>query len=37
MESNFNLGLTISILLVIISFVIMITVRIITKKEMPHA
>jgi|WetSurMetagenome_2_1015567.scaffolds.fasta_scaffold75692_3 molybdate transport system permease protein len=37
MESNFNLGLTISILLVIISFVIMIAVRLITKKELPHA
>ncbi|MDD1686557.1 ABC transporter permease [Methanoregula sp.] len=37
MESNFNLGLTISILLVIISFIIMITVRLVTRKEVPHA
>ena len=37
MESNFNLGLTISILLVIISFLIMIAVRILTKTEVPHA
>ena len=37
MESNFNLGLTISILLVIISFVIMITVRLVTRNEVPHA
>jgi len=37
MESNFNLGLTISILLVIISFVIMITVRLVTRNEVHHA
>lgn len=37
MESNFNLGLTISILLVIISFIIMITVRLVTRKEVQHA
>ena len=37
MESNFNLGLTISILLVIISFLIMITVRLVTRKEVLHA
>jgi len=37
MESNFNLGLTISILLVIISFVIMITVRLVTRNEAHHA
>jgi molybdate transport system permease protein len=37
MESNFNLGLTISILLVIISFVIMIAVRLVARKEVPHA
>jgi molybdate transport system permease protein len=37
LESNFNLGLTISIVLVIISFLIMITVRLVTRKEVPHA
>jgi len=37
MESNFNMGLTISILLVIISFAIMISVRVITRKGAPHA
>jgi molybdate transport system permease protein len=37
MESNFNLGLTISILLVLISFIIMITVRLVTRNEVPHA
>jgi molybdate transport system permease protein len=37
MESDFNLGLTISILLVLISFAIMLTVRFMTKKGMPHA
>jgi molybdate transport system permease protein len=37
MESNFNMGLTISILLVIISFIIMITVRLVTRNEVPRA
>jgi molybdate transport system permease protein len=37
MESNFNLGLTISILLVLMSFVIMLTVRLVTRNEVPHA
>jgi len=37
MEHNFNLGLTISILLVILSFAIMITVRLLTRKEAPRA
>lgn len=37
MESNFNLGLTISILLVIISFIIMLTVRFLTRKEASRA
>ncbi|MDD5142713.1 ABC transporter permease [Methanoregula sp.] len=37
MESNFDMGLTISILLVIISFIIMISVRLITRRGMPHA
>jgi molybdate transport system permease protein len=37
MESNFDMGLTISILLVIISFIIMIAVRIITRKELSRA
>jgi molybdate transport system permease protein len=37
MESDFNLGLTISILLVLISFAIMIAVRLLTKPEVPHA
>jgi len=37
MESNLFLGLTISILLVIISFAIMLAVRLIQKREDPHA
>lgn len=37
MESDFNLGLTISILLVIISFLIMIAVRLATRDEVHHA
>lgn len=37
LESNFNLGLTISILLVIISFIIMLTVRFLTRKEAARA
>ena len=37
MESDFNLGLTISILLVIISFIIMIAVRLVARSEVPHA
>jgi molybdate transport system permease protein len=37
MNSNFDLGLTISILLVIISFIIIFTVRFLTRKEVPHA
>lgn len=37
MESDFNLGLTISILLVLISFAIMIAVRLLTKPEVPRA
>lgn len=37
MESDFDLGLTISILLVLISFAIMIAVHLVTRKEMPHA
>jgi len=37
MESNFTMGLTISILLVIISFAIMISVRFLLKKEVWHA
>ena len=37
MESNFNLGLTISILLVLISFIIMITVRLVARDEVPRA
>ena len=37
MESNFNLGLTISILLVIISFIIMIAVRLFARNGVPHA
>jgi molybdate transport system permease protein len=36
MESDFNLGLTISILLVLISFAIMLTVRFMAKKEVPR-
>jgi molybdate transport system permease protein len=37
MESNFNLGLTISILLVLISFTIMITVRLVTRNKVSYA
>lgn len=37
MESNVNVGLTISILLVIISFAIMISVRLIQKREADRA
>ena len=37
MEGDFNMGLTISILLVIISFVIMIAVRLLARKEVRHA
>jgi molybdate transport system permease protein len=37
MESNVTVGLTISILLVIISFTIMIAVRLIQKREVYHA
>jgi molybdate transport system permease protein len=37
MEGNFSVGLTISIILVIISFAIMIAVRLLASKEVPHA
>ena len=37
MEGNFNVGLTISILLVLISFAIMIAVRSLASREVPHA
>jgi molybdate transport system permease protein len=37
MEGNFNVGLTISILLVLISFAIMIAVRYLASREVPHA
>ena len=37
MESNYTIGIAISILLVIISFAIMIVVRLVTRKETPHA
>jgi len=37
MQGDFNIGITISILLVIISFAIMIAVRFFAKKEVPHA
>jgi len=37
MEGNFAVGLTISILLVIISFAIMISVRLLARREMSHA
>jgi molybdate transport system permease protein len=37
MESNFDMGLTISILLVLISFAIMIAVRLVARNEVPHA
>jgi molybdate transport system permease protein len=37
LESNFDMGLTISILLVVISFIIMIAVRLITKKGVLNA
>jgi ABC-type sulfate transport system permease component len=37
LEGNFNIGLTISILLVVISFAIMIAVRFLASREVPHA
>ena len=37
MEGNLYIGLTISILLVIISFVIMIAVRLLASKKVQHA
>jgi molybdate transport system permease protein len=37
MEGNFTVGLTISILLVIISFAIMIAVRLLARREASHA
>ncbi|MDO9550262.1 MAG: ABC transporter permease [Methanoregula sp.] len=37
MAGDFNAGLTISILLVIISFAIMIAVRLLARREVPHA
>jgi molybdate transport system permease protein len=37
MEGNFNIGLTISILLVLISFAIMIAVRFLASREVQHA
>jgi molybdate transport system permease protein len=37
MEGNFMVGLTISIVLVLISFAIMIAVRLLATKEVPHA
>jgi molybdate transport system permease protein len=37
MQGNINVGLTISILLVIISFIIMIAVRLLQKREAEHA
>jgi molybdate transport system permease protein len=37
MSGNFNIGLTISILLVIISFAIMIAVRLLATREVSHA
>jgi len=37
LEGNFNVGLTISILLVLISFAIMIAARLLAKWEVPHA
>jgi ABC-type sulfate transport system permease component len=37
MEGNFNSGLTIAILLVIISFTLMIVVRFLSRKEGTHA
>jgi molybdate transport system permease protein len=37
MGGNFMVGLTISILLVIISFAIMIAVRLLAHREVPHA
>ena len=37
LEGNFNVGLTISILLVLISFAIMIAVRYLATREVPHA
>jgi molybdate transport system permease protein len=37
MQGNFNIGITISILLVLISFAIMVAVRLLAKTEVPHA
>jgi len=37
MQGDFNIGITIAILLVIISFAIMIAVRILSQREIPHA
>jgi molybdate transport system permease protein len=37
LEGNFNIGLTISILLVLISFAIMIAVRFLATREVQHA
>jgi molybdate transport system permease protein len=37
MEGNFAVGLTISILLVIISFAIMIAIRLLARRETSHA
>ncbi len=37
LQGNFNIGLTISILLVIISFIIMVAVRYLAAREVPHA
>jgi len=37
MEGNINIGITISILLVLISFAIMIAVRLLATREVPHA
>jgi len=37
MAGDFNVGLTISIILVLISFAIMIAVRLLASTEVPHA
>jgi molybdate transport system permease protein len=37
LQGNFNIGLTISILLVLISFAIMLAVRVLTTREVRHA
>jgi molybdate transport system permease protein len=37
MQGNFNIGITISILLVIISFAIMIAIRFFAARGVPHA